>query len=164
MSLFERAVGSAIDDRTVAEQLRDLGLEVITNRPPPTQVTGVAWVKKNKWTRRKKIGPHVTICKHHLYFNVTATELLSPVTKHFQIGGAKIGGRKGIIIREVKAGGYKISIVDQKGRTSVYSMTAAPGLLKQLADYGLKRGRYELVKAEGYEGVWLGVPEEGVEK
>ena len=161
------SLASEIDDRSTAEQLRDLNVDVITNRPPPTQVTGVVWAKKQKQTRRKKkIKPHVSICKRYMYLNITATELLNPAAKRYQIGGAKISGKKGLIMREVKAGGYRISVVEHKNRRTVYATTTAPGLLRQLVDYGLKRGRYELVKAEGYKGVWLGVPmeEEGARR
>jgi hypothetical protein len=153
------------DDRSTEEQLRDLGVEVIRPKAKPTpKVTGVKWAQRRKVTRRikrRQQKPRITFCKYHLYFSVSATKILNPAGKSFEIGTCIMDGRKALILREDKKG-YKITVAKKKG--CEFGQNGAPGLLNQLANAGLERGRYELVAAKGYDGVWLGVPVEGAAK
>ena len=62
------SLANEIDDRTVEQQLRDLGVEVI--RKNSNAVTGVKWVKKG--AHKKPNRPWVTVSSRSMYFNIAA--------------------------------------------------------------------------------------------
>ena len=136
------------DDRSTEEQLRDLGVEVVKKNAGA--VTGVKWTKKSA----KNIGlPTITVGDKNIYVNAAATKMLNPRGKRYDFGTGSYQGRRVILIRE-STRGYKLTIAVNKG--CVYANSAAEGLLRQLADAGLKPGRYELI---AIKGGWMGVPE-----
>ncbi len=144
------SIANEIDDRTVEEQLRDLGVEVI--RKNSNAVTGVKWVQKNK--KHSKPGkPMVRVNKKGLYINTYATKMLKPNGKQYDFGTGNYQGKRVILLRESKSG-YKFSIARKDG--SEYATTHTPGLVKQLLSAGIKQGRYILYEIRGG---WMGVPE-----
>lgn len=144
------SLANEIDDRTVEEQLRDLGVEVI--RKNSNTVTGVRWVQKNK--KRSKPGkPAVTVSKKGLYFNVYATKMLKPNGKQYDFGAGDYQGKRVILLRESK-NGYKLSFKER------YATSHAISMVEQLLNDGIKLGRYELVKLEKVQGCYMGVPAE----
>jgi hypothetical protein len=151
------SLSSDIDDRTTAEQLRDLGVEVVRKSKKPT-VANVSWAKCRRLTvprRWKNVKPHISINKTYLYFNVAAIRILKPDGKKYQFGACDLNGKKAMILREQERG-YRITI--RRAGGSEFGQNGAPGLIRQLLKAGLDYGRYELVKAGGYDGVWMGVP------
>lgn len=76
----------------------------------------------------------------------------------FAVADYEEGGKtvKALLLRQSKDG-YKITF-RRKRRCST---NQSPGLVRQLSGAGLKFGRYELVKAGGHAGVWLGLSMEG---
>ncbi len=157
MSLLERMEGKDYDDRTTAEQLRDLNVEVVRKSKPI--VANVSWAKCRRLTvprRWRNVKPHISINKSYLYFNVAAVRILKPDGKRYQFGACDLNGKKTMILREQERG-FRITI--RKVGDSEVGQNGAPGLLKQLLKAGLDYGRYEPVKAGGYDGVWMGVPE-----
>ncbi len=136
------------DDRSFKQQMSDLGVEVIK---PDNSVTGIKWAKKHAVSNRGT--PAIRIGERSIYINVTATEMLAPRGKRYAFGTGNYRGQKVILIRE-SATGYRLTITVNKG--CVYATSTAAGLLRQLAEAGIKPGRYKL---DAINGGWMGVPE-----
>lgn len=148
------SLANEVDDRTVEQQLRDLGVDVIRKNSNNT-VTGVRWVQKNK--KRSKPGkPAITVGKKGLYFNVYATKMLKPNGKQYDFGAGDYQGKRVILLRESK-NGYKLSF---KEKCTRYAISHAISMVEQLLNDGIKLGRYELVKLERVQGGYMGVPAE----
>lgn len=137
------------DDRSFTEQMADLGVEVVKKNL--NEITGAKWARK--YERKKPVKPFVTISRRQLYINVTATRMLNPAGKQFNIGAGNYGDQRVLLIRE-SAKGHKLSIYKQDSSTVAKSNSA--GLAGWLLDHGLKPGRHELI---AIKGGWMGVPE-----
>ena len=142
------SLSDAIDDRTVEEQLRDLGVEVI--RKKSNAITGVKWVRKNAY----KTKPVLTIGARRIYFNVAATKMLNLPSKRYNFGAGDYQEQRVILLLESDHG-YKMTIATKGNCVSAVSSTS--GLIRQLADIKIKPGRYFLHKIKGG---YMGVPEE----
>lgn len=149
------SLANDIDDRTIKQQLEDLNVEIVRNRPT---ISGVKWAtrsKKTKPIKRAPKKPYINLSRHCLYFNVTATKLLDPAGKRFEFGAADYTQRgktvKVLLLREVEKG-YKLTT--KKGDCR-YAQIHVPGLRHQLVSQGLQYGKYELVRVN--DG-WMGVP------
>lgn len=130
-------------------------------------IKNLLWVERGRGGKRvgrKPMEPFVTFADYGLYFNIRATKMLvtEEVRYKFAVADYEEGGKKvkALLLRQGK-NGYKITF-SKKRRCST---NQSPGLIRQLSGAGLKFGRYELVKAGGHAGVWLGLPmgKEGVE-
>lgn len=136
------------DAETLGETLSNLGVKV--ERPNKTAVTGAKWARK--YAARRPKPPAATVNKKRLYVNVTATELISPKNKQFNIGVGDFNGQRVLLIRESDEG-YRLTIATSGSCT--YSTSSVEGLLAQLFKFGLKPGRYKLREIKGG---WMGVP------
>ena len=142
------SLANEIDDRTVEEQLRDLGVGVI--RKKSNAITGVKWVRKNTY----KTKPALTISTRRIYFNVAATKMLNLSSKRYDFGAGDYQEQRVILLFENDRG-YKLTVVVKGSCVSAVSSTS--GLIRQLADVKIKPGRYILHKIKGG---YMGVPEE----
>jgi len=84
------SLANEIDDRTVEQQLRDLGVEVI--RKNSNAVTGVRWAKKGAHKKPKK--PWVTVSSRSMYFNVATERLLNNYSSKYNLGVGDFKGRR----------------------------------------------------------------------
>ena len=145
-------LANEIDDRTVKEQLRDLGVQVV--RRNTNTVTGVKWAKRG--AHKKLKPPAVTISTNYIYFNVTAVTAIKPDRTRYEIGVGDYKNQKVLLMREGE-GGYKASVKKDDKKGAVINSISLAGWL---IDKGLKPGRYELVKLEKVQGGYMGVPAE----
>jgi hypothetical protein len=136
-------LADSIDDRSISEQLRDLGVEIVQKNKKT--ITGAKWVEKH--AQKKPKPPRVTVGKDYLYFNVVAAKLIKyPMS----IGVGTYEGKK-VLLLKVDPDGYKVKVQKGKGGVSV----ANGSLAKYLLLLGIKKGRHELIKIN--DG-WMGVP------
>ena len=135
------------DDRTVEEQLRDLGVGVIRKNSNNT-VTGVKWVKKG--AHKKPNRPWVTVGSRFMYFNVATERLLNNYSSKYNLGVGDYKGHKVFIMTENPKG---YTVTKRKLGGGIISNKALTGWL--LAN-GLKEGRYNL---KAIKGGCMGVPE-----
>ena len=144
----------AIDDRTTAEQLRDLGVEVVKENK--NTITGVRWADPEKGYNVK---PRVSITDSSVYFSTAAVEMIKPEGKKYRFGAGRLGGVKVLLLQKVGEDekGYAIRVTG-RGDRRPHGTASARGLRRQLHKAGIK-GRYELAMAEGHSDVWIGTPE-----
>lgn len=149
------SLADEIDDRSTAEQLRDLGLEVVKKGAKQT-VTDVKWV--HRYSRRQV--PTVNINEKQLYFNTIAAPLVKAGRQKYAIGAATLKPDQiRVLLMRPDDKGRKLTL-GTKGGAQAGGKKLCPGLLAA----GLQTGLYELRKAEA--GCWIGLPmsEEGVRK
>jgi hypothetical protein len=151
MNLASKITGPA-DDRTIKEQLEDLGVEVLR---PKNEVTGVTWVDKDVRIVSKR-PPHMRIAEKCVTFNTSSRCLLKNYEPRFRIGIGAYEGKKVILLKEDPAG-YKISACRHRNGRVYGGRSGAPGLLTWLHSKGVRKDcRYILFKINGG---WMGVPE-----
>ncbi len=133
MSLLDRVEGKDYDDRTVAEQLHDLGLEKET-------IT----LEKIRWVRPYSSHPRaglVTVGKNVIHLPVFVVDDLG---ERVIIGTGRYQGRLVLLIRSSQKG-YKAYGTDRGNKKMINSAKLIEGLLRA----GVKRGYYEPVKVRG---------------
>lgn len=133
MSLLDRVEAKDYDDRTVAEQLRDLGLEKET-------IT----LEKIRWVRPYSSHPRaglVTVGKTSVSLPVFVIDDLG---ERVLIGTGKYQGRPVLLIRASQKG-YKVYSANHGNKKMINSAKMVEGLLRA----GVKRGYYEPVKVRG---------------
>lgn len=146
------SLASDIDDRTVKQQLEDLGVEVIR---PKKEVVGVKWtVKKNRATTKKSKFPYMQMADRCITFNTSARGLLKNFEPEFRFGVGIYEGKNVVLLKE-DSDGYRISITRAKNGKAYGGRTGASGLIAWLHEQGIENGRYELVVVKGG---WMGVP------
>ena len=138
------SLANDIDDRTTAEQLRDLNVEVVQRNKKT--ITNAKWVEKN--VQKKPKPPRVTVGDTYLYLNVVAARLI----KHpISIGVGTYEGKKVLLVK-IDPDGYKVKMHKGKGGVCITNSCLAEHLLR----LGIKKDRHELIKIN--DG-WMGVPE-----
>ena len=142
------SLANEIDDRTVEQQLRDLGVKIVRKNTNNT-VTGVKWVKKGAHKKPKK--PWVTVSSRSMYFNIATEGLLNNYAAKYNFGVGDYKGHKVLIMTENPKG---YTITKRKSGGGIISNKALTGWL---LDNGLKRGRYNL---KAIKGGYMGVPAE----
>ena len=141
------SLANQVDDRTVAEQLRDLGVPI--ERPNAMDLTGVKWVAP--------AGAHSTsslirVTRRGVY-------MLTPIAEDLQwkvsLGTGKLRGQTVLLIRHDPRG-YKPNVPGGRdGYKSRRPYVGSRRVLSELFTAGLKEGLYEPRKAKGG---WVGVP------
>lgn len=134
---------SEIDDRTVAEQMRDLGVPI--ERPNRKRLTDVKWIHRTALRR----APMVTIGKRMLYLNAVGVPLLRAEEQKYSFGVANFEGQKVLLLRP-DDNGRKLTLMKRGG-----AQVCGSALCPQLRDAGLNARYYVLRKAIGG---WMGVP------
>ena len=133
MSLLDRVEGKDYDDRTVAEQLQDLGLEKET-----ITLDKIRWIRPH--SSHPKAGL-VTVGKGVVYLPTFVTE---DVGERVLIGTGRYQGRLVLLIRASQKG-YKT----YSARNGNKKMINSPKMVEGLLRVGIKRGHYEPVKVRG---------------
>ena len=142
------SLASEIDDRTVEEQLRDLGVDVIRKNSNNT-VTGVKWVKKG--AHKKPNRPWVTVGSCSMYFNTATKRLLNDYSSKYNLGVGDFKRQKVLIMTE-NPKGYTVTKRKLGGGGTISNKALTGWLLAN----GLKEGRYNL---KAIKGGCMGVPE-----
>ena len=143
MSLLERVEGKDYDDRSVAEQMRDLGLGL--ERPNKMDVTRARWIDGPYVQKRTN---RITVTKVAIYFP-GAMEDLDRVT----LG---VGQYKGSVVLLVKSDPKGFKLNQLTNRVTKRRAVQVKRAITDLLALGLKPGLYEPVKVKGG---WMGVPE-----
>ncbi len=145
------SLASEIDDRSVAEQLHDLGVPI---ERPKQEVTDVRWTSPSGKHKTSKL---IRVSKRGVYMT---PQIAGDLQWQAMFGTGRYKGQTVLLIRH-DAKGYKPSVPG--GRNNYKSRrpyVSSPRMLKELFDAGLKEGLYEPIKIKGG---WMGVPVE-VEK
>lgn len=140
------SLASDIDDRTVAEQLRDLGVPV---ERPNMEVTGVKWVAP---AGAHRASSFIRVTQRGVYITIQMAEDLR---WRVMFGTGKLKGQTVLLIRHDPRG-YKPCVPGgRNNKKSRRPYIGSPRVLKELFAAGLKEGLYEPRKAKGG---WVGVP------
>lgn len=136
-------VSECTDNRTVAEQMRDLGVPI--ERPKDTSLSGVKWISR----------PHVHGVTAYIRLTQKGIYLTNDMAKDLDwrvmFGSGEYQKQKVILVKHDPKG-YRLS-----GNKKSYPCAARPKVIKELLAAGLKPGRYEPVKIKGG---WMGMPVE----
>ncbi len=133
MNLASKIAGPA-DDRTVAEQLRDLNVDVI----------GTVTLEKVRWVRPYANHPRagvVTVGKTYIGLPAFVVDDLGC---RALAGAGKYQGRP-VLLLKPDDNGYKI----HGRKESSKGFMNAPGMIEELIRAGVKHGCYEPVKVRG---------------
>lgn len=146
MTLFNQ---STVDDRTVDDQLSDLGVPV--ERPHPAK--NLEKIKFYNPGNRPggKMSKTVTVGKSCLYFSGDFKAACEGATR-LKIGVGDYDGKKVLIIKPDSGG---IAITYAK---TGYARLGSKNIVGWLLEQGLALGRYEISRVKGG---FIGVPREG---
>ena len=135
------SLANEIDDRTVEEQLRDLG--VVVERK--NEVAGVKWVFPRYITKKSLL---ISVTKKGVYLPANVDGLKGKIL----LGTGTYRGNKVLLIK-TDPKGYQLTIPTKGRRPHISNKT----VINQLMAAGLKPGYYELIKIKGG---YMGVPAE----